>query len=435
MNSKFKWALGILIVAFFAYYAINFFFNRSEGDKVVEIYFADRITAAHKKLIEIYNERNKGKVRVIPIDFPNFDFSTNERKEVLARSLRGTGDGIDLFAVDIIWVQRFAKWGESLDKYLTEEEKKRLLPLAVESCYFNGELVAAPLVLVNSICYYREDLVETLPKGKELIEKLDSANITWEDFLSYRKLYKGDKPFYIFPAADYEGMICNFMEFLLSLNPNYFQQYGFNLDRPEAEKALQFMVDLIYKYKATPPVVTKFTEISSYEYFINNDGLVIHGWPTYDMDFINEPFDKEKQSRLKKMWIPYFKDGVPTSIVGGWDLMVSKFSTKKKETIDFLKFLLSDEAQEIFYKLSGHYPVVKRFYEDSVYLNKYPEITKIKEYLKTAKHRPAHPDYTRFSKIMSYYIDEALKRRLSVKEALNKATNAIQLEKNILQER
>jgi maltose-binding protein MalE len=96
---------------------------------------------------------------------------------------------------------------------------------------------------------------------------------------------------------------------------------------------------------------------------------------------------------------------------------------------------LSDEAQEIFYKLSGHYPVVKRFYEDSVYLNKYPEITKIKEYLKTAKHRPAHPDYTRFSKIMSYYIDEALKRRLSVKEALNKATNAIQLEKNILQER
>ncbi|MGK9475315.1 extracellular solute-binding protein [Melioribacter sp. OK-6-Me] len=435
MNTKFKWALGILIVSVFAYYAINYYVNRRAGDEVIEIYFADRITAAHEKLIEIYNERNKGKVRIVPIDFPNFDFSTNERKEVLARSLRGTGDGIDLFAVDIIWVQRFAKWGESLDKYLTEEEKKRLLPLAVESCYYNGELVAVPLVLVNSICYYREDLVETLPNGKEMINKFDSTNITWEEFLDYRSQYKGDKPFYIFPAADYEGMICNFMEFLLSQNPNYFQQYGFNLDRPEAEKALQFMVDLIYKYNATPPDVTKFTEISSYEYFINNDGFVIHGWPTYDMDFINEAYDKEKQSRLKKMWIPYFKGGVPTSIVGGWDLMVSKFSTKKKETIDFLKFLLSDEAQEIFYKLSGHYPVIKRFYEDPSYLSKYPEIPKIKEYLKTAKHRPAHPDYTRFSKIMSYYIDEALKNRISVKEALIKATNAIQLEKNILQER
>ena len=48
--------------------------------KEVEIYFADRFTAAHKILIDEYNKKMKGKVKIVPIDFPNFDFSTNERK-------------------------------------------------------------------------------------------------------------------------------------------------------------------------------------------------------------------------------------------------------------------------------------------------------------------------------------------------------------------
>lgn len=427
---KQKWGVVLLVFLTIIYLGVFYFSKSAAETTVTEIYFADRITAAHKKLIEQYNTMMEGRVRVVPIDFPNFDFSTNERKEVLARSLRGMGDGIDLFAVDVIWVPRFARWCEPLDKYFTEEEKSRILPQAMQSCYSNGELVAVPLNLVQGIMYYRRDLIEKLLDAREIIRKLNNK-ITWEDFIKLHEKLKLQNPFYIYPAADYEGFICSFMEILLEINPNYFHQYGFNLEKPEAERALQLLVDLIFKYKMTPPVVNRFTEIHSYEYFIKNDGLFLRGWPSYDKDFEENPYDTSKENRLAKAYLPHFNGKKPASLLGGWNLMVSKFSNKKDWAIDFAKFLLQDKSQETFYVESRHFPVVSKIYTDSGFIKKYPQFREIGSLLKTGVHRPFHTDYTRYSKIMSYYFEQAVSGRIPVKEALIKATNDIQSDKNI----
>lgn len=429
-TAKQKWGfifLGLLIAV---YIVINLLQNRKSPQEVTEIYFADRMSAAHKILIDKYNNLNKGKVKVIQIDFPNFDFSTNERKEVLARSLRGTGDGIDLFAVDLIWVQRFAKWSEPLEKYFSKEEKERILDSALESCYYNGELVAVPLDLVQGVMYYREDLLMKLKNGDEIIRKIQN-NITWKNFIKLKDEIGINNPFYIFPAADYEGLICSYMELVMSLKPDYFEERGFNLISPESEKSLQLLVDLVNKYKVTPAAVTNFTEIPSYKYFIKNDGIFIRGWPSYDKDFGENPFDLNKEKFLRKAPLPHFDDGKPTSVFGGWNLMVSKFSNKKEEVIDFVKFLLSDESQEIFFQQGGYYPVIKNFYNDKRYLTKYPYIKEINKIIKSGVNRPAHEEYTRFSKVMSFYFEQAIKKQISVRDAITKATSAIQLEKTM----
>jgi hypothetical protein len=46
--------------------------------------------------------KNEVRLKAIPINFPNPDFSTSEREETYGRSLRGEGDGIDELAVDLI---------------------------------------------------------------------------------------------------------------------------------------------------------------------------------------------------------------------------------------------------------------------------------------------------------------------------------------------
>ena len=435
MTIKIKQTWGLLFLLFVAvtYLIIFFLLNSSKKSDVIEIYFADRVTAAHKILIDKYNKLNEGKIKVIPIDFPNFDFSTNERKEMLARSLRGRGDGIDLFAVDLIWVQRFAKWCEPLDKYFSDDEKGKILKSALESCYYEGELVAVPLDLVQGVIYYREDLLKRFKDGDNIIRRINN-DITWNEFIKLKNEIKPSTPYYIFPATDYEGLICCFMELLLSLNRDYFSEEGFNLNTYEAEKSLQLLVDFVNKNKATPEIVTEFTEIPSYEYFINSDALFIRGWPSYDKDFKESPFDPEKESHLKKIPIPHFDSGVPTSIFGGWNLMVSKFSNKKEITVDFMKFLLKNESQEIFYRESGYYPIVNSFYENPEYLKKYPEIESFKNFMKTGVHRPAHVDYTRYSKIMSFYFKKAIQNKISVKQALVECTNAIQTDKVMIKE-
>ena len=64
----------IFLLLMSALYISIFLIDSSSKDEVTEIYFADRITAANRILIDNYNKINFGKVKVVPIDFPNYDF-------------------------------------------------------------------------------------------------------------------------------------------------------------------------------------------------------------------------------------------------------------------------------------------------------------------------------------------------------------------------
>ncbi|MCB0753718.1 MAG: extracellular solute-binding protein, partial [Ignavibacteriae bacterium] len=422
------WGFIFLLLISTLYLGIFLFGIAAKKNEVTEIYFADRITAAHKILIQKYNKLNEGKIKVVPIDFPNYDFNSNERKELLARSLRGRGDGIDLLAVDIIWVQRFAKWCEPLDKYFPINERSKILDYALESCYFNGELVAVPLNMVQSVLYYREDLLKKLPRGNELIKKVNES-ITWEDFINLKNGFNLTEPYYVFPAADYEGLICSFMELLLGLEPNYFETHGFNLNTPTAKKSLNLLVDIVNKDSVSPKIVTNFTEVPSYKYFVEKDLLFIRGWQSYDKDFLHSPFNPEKEKYLKKAEVPHFESGNKASVFGGWNIMMSKFSDKKDEVLDFMKFLLSESSQELFYTEAGYIPIINSFYEKEEFISKYPEIPELKKMQKIGVHRPANVEYTRYSKIISHYIELAIKNEISVNEALIKMSHEIQNEK------
>lgn len=420
-------AIGFLILVAGIYMATILMKNGEEPQKVTELFFADRMTPAHEELIARYNAENSGKVRVIPVDFPNFDFSTNERKELLARSLRGRETGIDILAVDLIWVQRFAKWSEPLEQYFSDEEIGRILPVALESCYYEGELMAVPFDLVQGVLYYRTDLVGSMKNSAELINKLESG-ITWEELLAWQRYADQSKPYYIFPAASFEGFICTFTELLLSQNPRYFTDYGFDFNTSEARRSLHFLTDLIHTYKATPTKVADFTDLPSFEYFLLNDAYFVRGWPTYDKDFVDSPIDTNRQKLIRKVMMPHFRGSTPASVFGGWNLMVSKFSSKKAEAIDFIKFLLRTESQELMYSRAGYYPVIGDLYTDPGYQSRYPELKENLKKIGFGVHRPRHEEYTKYSEIMSAWFTEAVQGKVPVEKALINASSAIRSE-------
>jgi multiple sugar transport system substrate-binding protein len=426
---KQKWGLAFLLFLSLVYILVFLFSLNSKDNSVKEIYFGDRLTTAHRILIDKYNKVHEGKIKVIPIDFSNFDFNTNERKELLARSLRGRGDGLDLLAVDVIWVQRFARWCETLDKYFPKEEQDKILDLTKESCYFNGALVAVPLDISIGVMIYRDDLIKNLDKNNKIRDLLSKGDITWKEFIDLgEKLNLKDK-FYIFTAADYEGLICVFMELLYSLEPNYFDVHGFNFNTSSAKKALEMLTDFVNKYNLSPKIVTEFTEVPSYSYFMKNDNVFIRGWQNYNKDFEEASVDLKKEKSLRQIPVPHFSGGRKVSILGGWNLMIPKFSENKEEVVDFVKFLISESSQELIYKEAGLAPVLKRFYTDEYYLKKYPEIKDLKKIYDTGMYRPANINYTKYSKIMAHYFALAIGNEISVKDALNMATQDIRLDK------
>ena len=406
-------------------------FSSENSSKQKTIYFVDHISSAHQKVIDLFNEKNKGAIKVETINLSFEKFSTNERKELLARYLRSKNNRIDIFSVDQIWVPRFAKWGVPIQKYLDSKEIQSIMPNALETCYYQDSLVAVPLYIDIALMFYRDDLLREFSDYQELKKQIDKS-IVWEKFIELSKRFNiKSHPFYIFQADDYEGLICSFTELMANQNNPIANKDGqLSIDTPEGRKSLQLLVDLVNKYNASPKNVIFLKENESYRIFAKDNGVFLRSWPSM-IDNDNEFMTTEMKSNLKMAPMPHFMDTTPGSVYGGWNLMISKFSERIPEVIKFTKFLLSEESQKIMYEEGGYLPTIKTLYEDRVFIQKHPELDFFKTLYQNGVHRPFLESYTNVSDVLSFYLNKAIKQELSVEQALKEATRKIN-EKAIL---
>ncbi len=401
--------------------------SASDADTVTRIHFADNISAAHRALIERFNEKYRGEIEVVPVDLPFNKFSTNERKQLLTRSFRSKTTRIDVFAVDLVWVPRFVKWAEPLSPHFTPAERNDFLPYALESCYFDSILVSVPFYIDIGLMYYRKDILRKLPDYAAIEKKLQ-ASVTWEEFVHLsRRPELAEYPFYLFPADNYEGLVCSFIEATNSLGATLFARDSLRLNTLPALRALRLLVNLVNHDRVTPPLVTEYNEIEVYEYALTQDAIFFRGWPGnlqgYRADF------REKVDNIGVAALPHFEGAAPTSIFGGWNLMISKDSEKKAQALKFLKFITSKEMQQLMYEEMGYLPANRRVYEDRAYFASQPELPYLHQLLEQGTHRPALVEYTKISDILSFYIKKAIKQELSPEQALQSAQEAIRSEK------
>jgi multiple sugar transport system substrate-binding protein len=397
-----------------------------------KVYFADRISTAHLKIIERFNELHRGRIEVVPVDLPFSKFSTNERKELLARSLRSRSDKLDIFSVDLIWVERFARWCEPLDRYFPPGERKNLIPIALESCFSETSLVAMPLHIDIGLMYYRQDILQSLRNAGRLEERL-RASMSWPEFIRLRGQlgYEG-KPFYVFQADEYEGLVCNFLELVRAWDPRAVTPGHIDLGGPAAHAALQLMVDLVQREKMSPARVTEFDEPRSYTFMLDSNAVFVRGWPNFVEDYLTRYPDTLRLRTLRKAALPHFDGQPPTSVVGGWNLMLSRFSKRKAEALEFIRFAGTREAQEILYESEGFLPVAASLYADSVYMRDHPDLAYYHTLLERGFHRPSLVDYTRISDIVSHYVRRAILRELTVNDALGQASEMIRANQVLL---
>ena len=420
--------ISVVSIIFFIYLPLQI--NLFPETAVRKLYYIDNISDAHLKIIRKFNEKNKNEIEVVPVNLPFNHFTTNDRKEILTRSLRSRSDGIDIFAVDLIWVPRFAKWGYSMDRRFDEKTLREINRIALKACYHNNSLVAFPLFLDIGVLYYRKDLIQSLPDGAAIEQKIQNS-LTWDEFISLGKrfrLYRN--PFYVFTGGNFEGLLCCFHELLSpEESENIFQKDNIDLNTAAAKKALQLLVDFIYADKFSPYEVTQFDEYNSYIYANEKDAVFLRGWVGYHKQYKDFLKDTSNVSNMEIAPLPHFKGNNTSGVFGGWSLMISKFSNRKEEALKFINFMFEKENQEILYEDGGYLPINTEVYRDSMFIKKHKELAQIERLLQWGKHRPFLENYTKLSEIMSRYFHKALKNEISVNEALTSASLQINNEK------
>jgi len=414
---------SVIIIAFISFSLI---FSPSEGsansDSVVTtIHYVSHISAAHQKVIDRFNKKYEGRIQIESINLPFEKFSTNERKELLARYLRSKSDRIDVFTVDQIWVPRFTKWSLDIDNYFSPDERKKLLDCGMETCVYNESLFAVPLYIDISVMYYREDLLNSLPNYKTIKQKIDNS-ISWKDLINIdTEIERKSHSLFVFPADDYEGLMCMFVELMEGQGKSLIEEKKIQLSSAEARRSLQLMVDLVNKYKITPRDVINFRENESYLEFLTNNGLFVRGWPALLIDFAEFAKEYNVDKKIQMAPTPHFKNGQAVSVFGGWNLMISKYSPNVDESIIFIKYLLSEEAQKILHQDGGYLPINKLIYENE----KTEELLFYKKLMASGVHRPFLENYTKISDIIALYLNKAINQELSVDDALSSAENKI----------
>jgi multiple sugar transport system substrate-binding protein len=402
--------LFVLIVFIFS--PVSYDDQQVNREKV--IYYADNISPAHQKIINKFNQEYKGKIRVETINLPFEKFSTNERKELLARYLRSKSSRIDLFSVDIIWVPRFSRWALPLDNLIDTSVINTLLPFTLETCRYQDSLVALPLYADIAVMFYRDDILSQLP-GYEKFRTELSKSITWERFgelkRSVEKLPgRNGKPFYYFQADAYEGLICSFFEVMAAKTPRGMANDGeIFRDAELVRSSISFLQQLVYGSGISPAEVTRLKENESYEKFFTNDAFAVRGWPGF-MSKTNLSFREELRGKIIPVPVPHRSGTNPVSVFGGWNLMISRFSNNVPEVVKFITYILREENQKMLFEEGYLLPAVQSPYTDKELVAKYPELEFYKNLFEKGKYRPMFEEYTGVSDILSSNINKAIER-------------------------
>lgn len=411
----------IFCVGLYLINAISLGTERENGIK--KIYYADHIFPVYQELIDQFNEKHKGEIEVVPVNLPSY--TTNERKEVLTRYLRGN-DVLDVFAVDQIWVPRFAKWGSNIDKYFGNIIKDSVISVALKSCYFKDKLVAVPINIDLSLMYYRKDLLDKYVDYEKIEDKI-KRSITWKEFIELGKRANSDYPFVVFQADDYEGLVISFIELMYAQGKQLYENDSLQLNSIEAKRALKHLVDLVQKHKIAPEIISNLRENSSKKYFIENNALFLRGWPSFKNDFRFFTNQENILNNIEMAAVPHFENHKPVTMLGGWNMMISKYSKYKKEAAEFVKFVISESSQLRVYEERRQLPISKKLYVEKKYSERFPELEYFYELLNNGRYRPFREDYTKISDVISYYIYLAIKGDISVENALSEASKKINL--------
>lgn len=354
---------------------------------------------------------------------------SDQRKQGLAISLEAKQPNPDVFLMDIIWIKQFidSNWLEPLDPYIQRHSFStapffaKILNLVDKS---NDTLYALPVFLDIGVLYYRTDLLQE--------NGFQGPPQTWDDLRKdaqkiQRQQRQKNSNFngYVWQGAQYEGLVCNFLEFMASNGGGILKNGRIDLTQPENVEALQFMHDLIYKYRISPlNIYTEMKEEEVRRAFQRGNALFERNW-LYAWN-LHQSDDSQVKGKVGMAALPHFAGGELASALGGWHIGISPYSDVKDEAWKLVQFILSYESQKKIVLNLGWYPGRKDIYEDAEVANKLHNVQLLQKIFAHAVPRPNLAYYTEVSEVIQRYANNCLANKMSAVDALRRMQEEIE---------
>ncbi|MBN2160346.1 MAG: ABC transporter substrate-binding protein [Spirochaetes bacterium] len=343
-----------------------------------------------KTLLKAFEKNNPG----IVVEDEALPASTDEQHQFYVINFEGGRADFDVVSMDVIWVPEFSRAGWLLDitDMLSEKEKAEFFPGPIRAVTYRNRLYAVPWYIDAGLLFFRKDLLAKYGL---------SPPETWQDLVSSSLLIMSTEPGvhgFIWQGKQYEGLVCNALEYLWSNNGDVLRGERVAINSPENIRALRFMRDLIARYGVSPSLVTTSSEEPCRHIFGNGRAVFMRNWP-YAWNLFNAEKSPVK-GRVGITTLPSFRKGASQPVLGGWQLGINRHTKHPAEARALVRFLTSPESQKMLFLAAGYYPARKSLYRDRELMLQQSFLPELYRLFMKARPRPVTPYYMMLSQVL-----------------------------------
>jgi trehalose/maltose transport system substrate-binding protein len=359
-------------------------------------------------------------IRVVVVPTPR---NNSERLEYYRQLAERRSDEVDVLQIDVVWIGMLADHALDLRQHIAPERIVRHFPSNVENNTVDGRLVAMPWFADAPILFYRRDLLAKY--GYE------GPPETWDELAGMAgRIQDGERRAgnlgfwgYLWQGRAYEGLTCNALEWQHSYGGGNFVEGegGPNLDREEVARA--FNMARGWVGTISPPQVVGFDEEDSRLIWQKGDTAFLRNWSyVYSLtqataigkDFAVAPLPAGPGGR--------------SGTLGGWQLMVSKYSRNPRAAAALVDYLTGNAEQKIRAIEGSYNPTIASLYADREVLEAVPFFDGFEEAYRNLVVRPtsvAGHKYDDVSVAYSRAVNDVISGRRPAAERLREAEREI----------
>ena len=346
--------------------------------------------------------------------------NTDTNRAALATDISGGAATPDVFMGDVIWPAQFGahQLAVPLSDYLPTSYFAQFAPGLVQGASYQGKVYGSPLFEDQGFLYYRKDLLakENLP-----------VPTTWEQLESEaEQLQKAGlvKYGYVWEGASYEGLTCNYMEYLAdaggtATNSSYTSA---SLDSAASVKAVTFMRSLITS-GVSPAATSTFQQDQAMSTFASGQAAFLRNW-----DYAYADSQVKGTPTVGKVGVapmPTFQgQSAPGySNIGGWNLYINPHSKNIAADLTFIKFMASTKAQTDLAVVSSSIPTVESVRTSPAIIAESPVLATVPK-TKLIPRPAGTPNYPQLSTAIYQNVNAALAGSVSPSAAMSAAQSA-----------
>ncbi|NKB81736.1 MAG: extracellular solute-binding protein [Nitrospirales bacterium] len=334
--------------------------------------------------------------------------SSTAYHDLLTQKLKSHDTAMDVFFMDVVWPAEFAMagWVLPLDDRFSVSEQKKFLSATIQAGTYRHRIYSVPSRIDSGMLYYRKDLLQKY--GFDPPQTWGALVIQADTIL------KGEQPTH--PALrgysgqfkQYEGLVCNMLEFVGSHNGLFLSKDGTRstLTSPDAIQALTFVRKHIIQRLATPAGLTH-QEPESLAIFVQGHAVFHRNWP-YAWKMANNARYSKIVGNVGVTLLPHFPNGQSVATLGGWLYGISAYSNHPQEAWTFIRFMTSPQMQKYFALQASLAPSRTALYSDTEILTANPQFQDLFPVFQTARPRPQTPIYPIVSNILQRYFSRVL---------------------------